>query len=66
MGGRMNAGGVTIVRRARGVQRRRIRHRARKVSTLWHSSAQNARKPRKNPDDSSQHVDFYNLLNLSE
>ncbi|OXI32113.1 hypothetical protein CFB89_13270 [Burkholderia sp. AU16741] len=66
MGGRMNAGGVTIVRHARGVQRRRIRRRARKVSTLWHSSAQNARKPPKKPDDSSQHVDFYNLLNLSK
>ncbi|RQR61693.1 hypothetical protein DIE19_12720 [Burkholderia sp. Bp9126] len=70
MDDRMNAGGDTIVRHPRGVQRpcagAWVHCTTRKVSTPWQSSAKSRAKRPKKPDNSCQHIDSYKFLKLSE
>ncbi|WP_181462097.1 hypothetical protein [Burkholderia multivorans] len=50
MEGRLNAGGDTIVRHPRGVQRHAAPLPCTEVSTLWQATAKTAEKSRKKPD----------------
>ncbi|WP_126286322.1 hypothetical protein [Burkholderia stagnalis] len=70
MDDRMNAGGDTIVRHPRGVQRPHagawVHCTTRKVSTPWQFAAKSPANRPKKPDNSRQRIDSYKFLILAE